>query len=52
MHTHRASTTADRTADRRSPSSMATWFLGRPGHLYAARFPQRRRSGLDDQLAR
>ena len=48
MHTHR---TTDRTAERRAPSSLSTWFLGRPGHVYAARMPQRRRPGLDDQLA-
>jgi hypothetical protein len=42
--------TSDRTADRRP--STSTWFLGRPGHLYAERLPQRRRAGLDDQRTR
>jgi hypothetical protein len=53
MHTPRSSDRpSDRTADRRRSSSMSTWFLGRPGHLYAERFPQRRRAGLDDQRTR
>jgi hypothetical protein len=52
MHIPRTSTVADRTADRRSRAAASTWFLGRPGHMYAAHFPQRRRIGLDDQRTR
>jgi hypothetical protein len=51
MQTNRTSA-ADHTADRRQLAASSTWFLGRPGHLYAAHFPQRRRVGLDDQRAR
>ena len=40
--------TSPRTPDARPLSSMSTWFLGRPGHLYAARFPQRRRRTIDE----
>jgi hypothetical protein len=52
MYTPRIPTVADRTADRRTRPASSTWFLGRPGHMYAAHFPQRRRVGLDDQRTR
>jgi hypothetical protein len=56
MHTLRTSgststTSTDRTAVRRAVAAPSTWFLGRPGHLYASRFAPRRRSRLDDRHA-